>query len=234
MTRAAEKTAGRIIDLMEALKASLAASPATEPLRIEKVSPELVRRLLPNAGDKLLLGMLSAMVVQTYLSPDNGTCPDCHGEWLYRKGGGVDLAGGQHLDDCLIHLVRAAVRASRSHSRLTVFTKPELYALERCVGWSATGSDNPSSEEADLARLALLRVEQLADIPPSRARPGDIVRGWWDGLPPRMRIVRRVFNPDAGCWEYDATNPDAELGRWDALRENADMVVLEPSEEVDS
>lgn len=202
-----------------------------EQLRLERVSPELVQRLLPNAGDKLLLGMLAALVVQKYLSPDNGTCPDCHGLWLYRLGGGIELAGGEHQADCMIHVVRAAVIASRDHQRLTVFSEPELRALERCVGWAATGSDNPSSEEAFVAGQALSRVEHLSDVPPSRARPGDIVAGWWDGLPPRMLIKRRVYNPDEQRWEYDATNPDESSGFWSALRENADLVVLEPAED---
>lgn len=85
-----------------------------DTLRLEPLSTATIRRMLPVAGDKLLLSMLVTMLVQRYLQPDNGYCSDCHGIWLY-KNGRVDLAGGEHRDDCLIHLARAALTSARTH-----------------------------------------------------------------------------------------------------------------------
>lgn len=38
----------------------------------------------------------------------------------------------------------------------------ELYGLQRCVGWAATGSDNPSDSEIEHATAFLQRVSPLS------------------------------------------------------------------------
>lgn len=54
------------------------------------------------------------------------------------------------LDETLTEVANGWERATPSEQ--------ELIALERCVGWAATGSDNPSDDDVALARRALDRI----------------------------------------------------------------------------
>lgn len=68
----------------------------------------------------------------------------------------------------------------KTRANLPLATDAELHALRVCVGWAATGSDNPSYEEVELARLALLRMSGLrgaASPTPTTSVPGD-TDGW--------------------------------------------------------
>lgn len=113
-----------------------------------------------------------AKILHELIRPDNGTCNQCKGHWLYRLDGSWDYLDGEHLASCVGRRIVEAEINQPATPPSPATRQQELSGIEsqfyRNVQWAMNKSQTDGLALAQWVGDAIkIRRERIAALPPS-------------------------------------------------------------------